>query len=472
MKIGMIGLGKLGLPVATAMAMKGADVMGYDLNQSRMSYAPQPYQETGPDGKDDFNDYLDGMGKITNPPNVPMYMPYWASEANWRGGKLRFGPPSNIAEHADLIFIAVQTPHDSRFEGATILRDIPQDFDYEYLRKAVMDIVPHITRPTTLVIISTCLPGTLRRELKPLLTDGINLVYNPSFIAMGTTMRDFLDPEFILLGADDTEKGAVVQAFYAELLGPGHPPIHLMSIESAELSKVAYNTAISQKIVLANTLMEICHKTPGANVDAVTNALKSAYRRVTGSQYMDGGMGDGGGCHPRDNIAMSYLAKKLTLAHDPFMAVTKGREGQTWWLALQAMGEAERIKASHIIIAGYAYKPGTNITTGSPALLLKDILDMSLVNSGVEVVLHDPHVTGDGNWADACIWGASPVVVFLGCKHDDLMEQTWESLPQGSVVIDPFRSSKCPYAWRLGVGKERFVMDDADAGQLDKGALA
>ena len=105
-----------------------------------------------------------------------------------------------------------------------------------------------------------------------------------------------------------------------------------MSIDSAELTKVAYNTFIGMKIVFANTLMEICHKSPGANVDDVTGALKKARRRLLGPLYLDGGMGDGGGRHPRDNIAMSWLARKLPLSHDMFENLLTARECQTEWL--------------------------------------------------------------------------------------------------------------------------------------------
>ena len=78
--------------------------------------------------------------------------------------------------------------------------------------------------------------------------------------------------------------------------------------------------------------MELCHKLPNTNVDDVTNALKLANRRLISGYYMDGGMGDGGGCHPRDNIAMSYLSEKYNLSHNWFEHIMKQRENQTEWL--------------------------------------------------------------------------------------------------------------------------------------------
>src|SRR4029079_8006110 len=168
---------------------------------------------------------------------------------------------------------------------------------------------------TTVAVVSTVLPGTMRRSVMPVASPLLGLCYNPSFVAMGTTMRDFLHPEFVLLGADDLISAQKLEAFYATITDA---PIHRMSVESAEITKLAYNTYIGMKIGFANTVMEICHKIPGANVNDVTAALKTAHHRLISPAYLDGGMGDGGGCHPRDNIAMSWLAQQLPLSHDPF----------------------------------------------------------------------------------------------------------------------------------------------------------
>ena len=79
------------------------------------------------------------------------------------------------------------------------------DFDYSYLREGISSLVKHITEPKIVVIISTVLPGTIDREIRPLLNEHVRLCYNPFFIAMGTTIKDFMEPEFVLLGVDDPE---------------------------------------------------------------------------------------------------------------------------------------------------------------------------------------------------------------------------------------------------------------------------
>jgi UDPglucose 6-dehydrogenase len=395
MKVGFVGVGRLGLPCAVAMAMKGHDVMAYDIVSSQMSKNPRAYLETGPDGEQPFNPYL-------------------------ARSSLRFGALEEVLAHGEVIFVAVQTPHEPRFEGVRRLPDERKDFDYRYLIRAIEDISAVVNRETLVAIISTVVPGTVRRYIRPAVSPLLRLCYNPFFIAMGTTMRDFLQSEFVLLGVDDAKTAKRMAALYGTVTDA---PVLQMSIESAELTKVAYNTFIGMKIVFANTLMEICHKSPGANVDDVTGALKRAHRRLLGPQYFDGGMGDGGGCHPRDNIAMSWLARELPLSHDVFETVMMARDRQTEWLA-DLMCTHDLPKA----IVGYSFKAGTNLAVGSPALLLAAILE----ERGLRPFLYDPLVEG----MERDISNLAPHVFLIGAKHSAFERLTF---PKSSVVIDPWR---------------------------------
>jgi UDPglucose 6-dehydrogenase len=392
MKIGFVGLGKLGMPCAVAMSIKGHDVMGYDVQKKVMNKKARPYRETGPDGILDLNPFL-------------------------RKSAVRFGSLRQVARHGGIVFVAVQTPHDPEFEGITRLTGERKDFNYDYLIDAIKKLSSVIKRDTIVVIISTVLPGTIREKILPVINKQVKLCYNPFFIAMGTTMRDFLHPEFILFGVHDERATKKVESFYRTITDA---PFYRTSIENAELIKVAYNTFIGMKIVFANTLMEICHKTPGADVDEVTNALKLATERLISGKYLSGGMGDGGGCHPRDNIAMSFLAQKLALSYDWFESVMKAREIQTEWLA-DLMEHYDLPK----VILGKSFKPETNIVTGSPALLLKNILE----ERGHRVALYDPYI-------DKKKPAFKRSVFLIGTKHPGFLTF---SFPRGSVVIDPWR---------------------------------
>ena len=325
-----------------------------------------------------------------------------------------------MVERADILFVAVQTPHQPEYEGVTRLSCERTDFDYRYLIHSIEDISAAVKRETTVAIVSTVLPGTMRRSIMPAARPLLRLCYNPFFIAMGTAMRDFLHPEFVLLGMDDPTSAKKMEAFYATITDA---PICRMSIESAELTKVAYNTFIGMKIVFANTLMEISHKIPGTNVNDVTSALKIADHRLISPRYLDGGMGDGGGCHPRDNIAMSWLARQLPLSHDFFADLTMAREHQTEWLA-DLMCAYDLPKA----IVGYSFKSGTNRIVGSPALLLKTILE----ERGFQPLLYDPYVEG-ARRDIAKLW---PHVFLIGAKHPEF---TSLRFPKDSIVIDPWR---------------------------------
>lgn len=395
MKVGVVGLGKLGLPCAVAMALKGHDVMGYDLRPELMSKEPRAYLETGPDGREPFNPYLERS-------------------------TLRFGSLEEVARHADILFVAVQTPHEAEYEGISPLPESRADFCYEHLVAACRSLAEVVTRDTVVVVISTVLPGAIRRHVLPVINSRIKLCYNPFFIAMGTTMRDFLNPEFILFGQHDAEAAGVAEAFYRSVTDA---PFYATTLENAELIKVAYNTFIGFKIVFANTIMEMCHSLPGTDVDSVMGCLKMAGGRLISPRYLDGGMGDGGGCHPRDNIAMSWLARELTLSYDTFDAVMLARERQTEWLAgLMCAHDLPKV------ILGYAFKADCNITTGSPALLLRAILEQR----GHAVTLIDPHVDPASLKADEL-----PVAVYLiGARHSEFPALRF---PPGSVVIDPWR---------------------------------
>jgi UDPglucose 6-dehydrogenase len=395
MKVGFIGLGSLGLPCAVAMAMRGHNVMGYDIAEELMNTNPRPYRETGPDGNEPFDPYL-------------------------RRSSIRFGRLEEVVEHGDLLFVAVQTPHAPQYEGVSRLPRERKDFDYRYLVRSIEEIAAAARRETAVAIVSTVLPGTIRRLVAPATGRFLRVCYNPFFIAMGTAMRDFLHPEFVLLGVDEPASAAVIESFYAMTTDA---PLCRMSIESAELTKVAYNTYVGMKIVFANTLMEICHKTPGANLDDVTDALKSAHSRLISPRYLDGGMGDGGGCHPRDSIAMSWLARELPLSHDVFENLMTARERQTDWLAdlMCAYGLPKAI-------IGYSFKAGLGRTIGSPALLLKSILE----ERGFQPIMYDPHVDEPGRDLSTL----PPHVILIGAKHSEFTSMTFA---KGSVVIDPWR---------------------------------
>lgn len=412
--VGWLGLGKLGMTCALAMEQHGGvEIVGYD---------PDPA----------VRDILNG----TRPPG---HKEQGLSEMIAATTiELAANIDDVVSGTSGLVFCSVQTPHQPRYGGEVPMPATRADFDYRTLVEAaesVSEAADRLGRDVTLVIISTCLPGTVRRLVLPVLSDRVTVVYNPFFIAMGTTLYDFLDPEFILIGADDPVHAKPLIDLYFRLHGvtanPYGPQVQLMTIESAELTKVAYNTFISMKIVFANTLMQICTDIPNADVDQVTNALGKAKNRIVSPKYLTAGMGDGGACHPRDNIAMAWLAATLGVENDPFEFVTQAREAQTRWLASIVDYHYAMNSERPVILLGKSYKPDSDLTYGSPALLLAHYLG----DMGIPFEHWDWNV--DGSLPDhGSVAGGFPATWVICTRHPEYADLKF---PDGSVVIDPFR---------------------------------
>jgi len=388
--VGWVGLGKLGGPCSAALAHYGGhDVYGYD-----------------------------PVGRAVDSAGLPPIK--------------RLDSVDDVVTSTDgVVFVAVQTPHVSRFDGVQLLPTdvIPEDFEYGYLVNAVASVARAAARQRkdiTIVVISTVLPGTTNRELRPLLNAWTTLVYHPFFIAMGTVVNDFVNPEFALLGCDDPADATCVADLYRNI---HQAPLGVMSIASAELTKVAYNTFISTKIVFVNTVAQLADAT-GADVDEVTNALALATDRIISPKYMTAGMGDGGGCHPRDNIALSALAQRFG-AVDFMGALNVAREEHTRWLANIAVHWSD-MSSLPIVIFGMAYKPGVAMTDGSPALLLASIFN----DADIRHVQLDSFVNGieEHEWLARNDMSGPNVFVVATC-HNHYVNYPY---PAGSVVVDPF----------------------------------
>lgn len=363
--VGFIGLGKLGKPIAEAVQARGFNVLGFDV---------KPVETT---------------------------LPLAASI-------------TELVEKSDIVFCAVQTPHGPLYEGDKPLPSTRADFDYSYLTNVVKQIVA-TGKKTNLVVISTCLPGTFREKIKPLLTKEINYLYNPFFIAMGTVVEDFLNPEFVLIGGEDT---AILKYFYTKFYGQDKTLV--TDITTAEGIKVFYNTFVTTKTVLGNMYGEFAHKFD-MNTDDIYEALSRSTDRLISPKYLKSGMGDGGSCHPRDNIALSHLAEKAGMSFNYFDALMEAREKHTHWLADLFI---KQIKASSLpgIILGKSFKPGVEMQAGSPAILLAHFVK----KKGVKFHHFEfdiPEVLPQA-------------VYFIATMHETYKDLQY---PLGSVIIDPFR---------------------------------
>jgi UDPglucose 6-dehydrogenase len=397
MRIGFCGLGKLGLPVSVAIAEKLHDVYGYDIDaKKRSSYRKGTVNLYEPDLDKQLLSSLGSALHIVD-------------------------SVREIVEGSDIVFVAVPTPSKKN-----------NSFDLSYVIDAVKSIGKEArgsSHPPVVTVISTMLPTSTRKYVAPTLEAAsgfkvgkeIGLCYSAQFIAMGTTIEDYLHPEFCLIGESDPKAGAVMEEYYRSIVSPDVSKLH-MTWENAEIIKMAYNTMIGFKIVYANTIMEMCQKVPGADVDVVSDAISQAKIRIVGPRYLRGGMGDSGACHPRDNLALSWFADKLDLSADPFEFVMNARYKQAEWLASELISYKKPI-----VIMAVRYKNNTNLIDYSSSLLVAEILK----SKGHTAFLYDPLVP---KYAKRPPRKPS---IFLIAQDAPFVHEF--AYPPGSIILDVWR---------------------------------
>lgn len=355
-RFSVVGLGKLGASMAAAIASRGFEVIGVDVNRhtvEAINAGHAPVQETG-------------LEELV--------------AANRQRLRATLDHREAILE-SDVTFVVVPTPSDER--GA---------FSLQYAAWAFREIgraLREKNRYHLVVLTSTVLPGSTRYGLLPILEAesgkvcgrDFGLCYSPEFIALGSVIRDFLNPDFVLIGEYDEQSGAQLEACYKQIL-ENDAPCYRMSLENAELTKIAVNTFVTMKITFANMLADLCERIPGGDVDIVTSAV-GADRRI-GSKYLKGAMGYGGPCFPRDNVALGFLARALGSRAE--LAEVTDRFNR----ALPAR-IVERIrlfihKGTTVAVLGLSYKPFSHVVEESQSIYLA----RALSQLGARVIAYDP----------------------------------------------------------------------------------
>ena len=390
MKIGFIGTGKLGMPCAEAIVSKGHDVTGYDV-ANHTSH------------------------QVTMMPAI-----------------------KDAVEGRDIVFVAVPTPHDPDYDGRAPTAYLnPKDFNYDIVKDVLAEANKHMTKDQLLVLISTVLPGTTRNQFVDLVSN-TRFVYNPYLIAMGSVAWDMVNPEMVMIGTEDgsaTGDAKQLVDFYKTIM-ENDPRYEIGTWDECECIKVFYNTFISAKIGLVNMIQDVAQQQGNIDVDVVTDALAASTMRIMGPQYMKAGMGDGGGCHPRDNIALRYMADELGLGYDMFDAIMNAREIQAKNIALELVKHANEHNMP-IVIHGKAYKPNVGYCDGSYSLLIGHYCE----EQGFAPVYVDPLTGDDYDPTDPCVFllahSASTTYKYIGKENTDKL---YCDIPNGSVVVDPWRN--------------------------------
>lgn len=394
-KIGFIGIGKLGLDCAEVMAEKH-DVWGYDI---------YPRQ----------SDSVKVVGI------------------------------EELIDNSDWIFIAVPTPHSEGYDGSVPSSHMqPKDFGHDAVIDAINNVNKFAKTQKKIVLISTVLPGTTRRKFIPLLDKKHLFLYNPYLIAMGSVKWDMANPEMVIIGTEDGSltgvAGDLIQLY--QTIMQNDPRYEVGTWDECESIKIFYNTFISAKVGLVNMIQDFALKIGNINVDVVTNALARSTMRIMGPKYMTAGMGDAGACHPRDNIALRWLAEEYDIGYDLFDTVMHAREIQAKNLALFLVDVAKETNLP-IVIHGKAYKPDVPYCIGSYSTLV----GFYVKEAGYTVRYIDPladdstEVVQDIHGPAVYLWAHNRKITYeyTGDQQDTA---PYCNIAGGSVIVDPWRKLK------------------------------
>jgi UDPglucose 6-dehydrogenase len=356
MHYSVVGLGKLGASMAAAIASRGFNVIGLDVN-------PQAVE-------------------AVNAGRAPVQETALAETIGANRERLRATLDVDEAiRNSDVTFVIVPTPSDTR--GAFSLRYTAASFG------AIGRALAHKRTYHLVVLTSTVLPGATRYGLLPILerasgkTCGADfgLCYSPEFVALGSVIRDFLYPDFNLIGEFDARSGDVLEACYSSITATA-PPCRRMSIENAELTKVALNTFVTTKITFANMLADMCERIPGGDVDVVTGALGLDSR--IGRKYLTGALGYGGPCFPRDNVALGFMARAL----DTEATLAEATDKMNRALATRVVARLQPMlrRGTTVAVLGLAYKPDSHVLEESQGVAIAE----ALAETGAQVIAYDP----------------------------------------------------------------------------------
>jgi UDPglucose 6-dehydrogenase len=392
MKIGFIGLGKLGLDCAEVMAEKYT-VHGYDI-----------YPRTSE------------LVKICD-------------------------TAKEMIDNSDWIFIAVQTPHTEGYDGSVPSSHMePRDFGHDAVKDAITMVNEHATEPKKIVLISTVLPGTTRRHFYSMLDSQHQFLYNPYLIAMGSVKWDFANPEMVMIGTETGDPSEMEDLIdlYRPLM-KNNPRYVTGTWDECESIKIFYNTFISAKVGLVNMIQDFALKIGNINVDVVTDALAQSTMRIMGPKYMTAGMGDSGACHPRDNIALRWLAKEYDIGYDMFDTIMGAREIQAKNLADFLVANAN---GKPIVIHGKAYKPDVPFCIGSYSTLIGFYIEeQGLTVKYIDPIADNPKDVVDSIDEASIILYAHNRYITYGYTGQYTKDDTFYcDIPEGSVIVDPWRN--------------------------------
>ncbi len=357
MKIGIVGLGFVGLSLTSVLSSKGYDVVGIDVDIDKC--------------------------KIISNGNAPFFEP--ELEETLKTGltkKLKISNDFGLINNCDFLFVTVGTP-----------QNVDGSIDLSIIKKAISTIGKNLKKNKKKPIIlvkSTVIPGTMKNVILPILEQKSNkkagkdfgLVSNPEFLQESTAIRDTKFPHAVVLGGYQTIFMKKTKNFFTKL----HPdtPIIITNHQTAEMIKYANNSFLATKISFINQLSNICQKTPGANVDDIAKTIGLDPR--IGKLFLNAGPGYGGSCLPKDMKALINFANVSGVNPSLLNAVEEINVKQLEEIITIAKQKLGNLKSKKITILGTAFKPDTDDIRDSTGIeLIKKLIKMK-----AKITVHDP----------------------------------------------------------------------------------
>lgn len=365
MKIGIVGLGYVGLCTAVCLADRGFDIVGVDLDGRKIRMIRKcrpPFYERGLDPL--LNRAIStGRMKCSN------------SYENLKG--------------TNLIFMTVGTP--TLRDGSIDLSQVKASAE------GLARIIKRNDRFPLVVVKSTVIPGTTGRIVKPILEkqsgkhfgSDFGLCSNPEFLREGSAIEDTLHPDKIVIGAEDERSAKALISLYTSYYSGAVPPLVRTNFAAAELIKYANNAFLAMKVSYINSVARICEKIPGSDVGKVAQAIGLDSR--IGRKFLEAGPGYGGSCFPKDLRALIEFSKTLGATSPLITGIEQVNRGQVQHVVSIARKMLRGLRGKRVSILGLAFKAGTNDIRESPSI---EVISQLLVHRA-KVIVYDPKAVED-----------------------------------------------------------------------------
>lgn len=425
--LAVFGTGYLGATHAACMAELGHQVLGVDVDESKLA-------------------------KLTSG-EVPFYEPGLDEvlQRNLAAGRLRFTSSyAEAAEFADVHFIGVGTPQ-KKGEFAA---------DLTYVEAVVDQLAPLLTKPSVIFGKSTVPVGTAARlgsrarALAPAGVD-VEVAWNPEFLREGFAVQDTLHPDRLVLGVDMNISGRaeeVCREVYAQLLDENIPFL-VTDLATAELVKTSANAFLATKISFINAMSEVC-ETVGADVTVLADAI--GFDDRIGRKFLNAGIGFGGGCLPKDIRA--FMARAGELGADQALSFLREVDGinmrrRTRMVEVARDCVGGNLLGTRIAVLGAAFKPDSDDVRDSPALNIAGQIQLQ----GASVTVYDPKANENSqrnfptlsyatSVEEACA-GADLVMVLTEWREfKQLKPKTLDEIVRGRAIVDG-RNCLDPKIW-------------------------